>query len=945
MTEDASGWRSVRPELVGRARELGMVEAALAGGCRMILIDGEPGVGKTRLLEHLVERARAAGRTVLNGGATEFESLVPFGMYVEVFTRLSDDDAGRDRPGELAEAALRTLLSAGQTDRGRLDRYHTYRGIRSLLAHSSAGRGAVLVLDDLHWADAASLELTEFLLRRPPPGGFLLAVACRSSMIPPVLGDAVAGQDPPVMRLSLGPLDEDAAALLMPSDVDPRRRRLVYQVSGGNPLFVRALLAAGDDPLEELAEGRPGASLALEQPLPAVLRRELDRLTPTGRLAAKAAAVAGELASIVVIAHVAELDPAVAAAAVDELCAQGLGTLAGTRFAFRHPLVRATAYDECGPGWRLAAHARIADHLRRTGGPPALLAHHTERCAEPGDERAARTLGDAGIAYLESAPATAVRLLGEALRVLPGRDDLVPYRAHLLTGLARGTGVMGSLTESRRILHEVIDLPPEVAAAAVAFSSVVSRLLGRLDEARALLSAQIRRTGQVGRVRTQLLVELAAVAVLRSDPADARRHALEAIGHLSGENDPALGSAAHAILALACLQDGDIAAARSHSRRAGWLMDGAPDAALARHMELVAPLSWSETCLQRPADAERHLARGIDLATMSGRSYAMPYLLIARARHLARAGRLAEAIDVAEHAAVASDYIGSSETLAMARCVMLLPVLWRHGVRPAVALADRLAAAGPGSAWWQAVVHVSVARVRLAADGRPDADHLPPLPPMLSRDTEVERLAVRSIRAGSDGDAGTALAWSATAVAAATGGPAYQLGVAYDARARALCRRDDLAGAAVAARTAAERFGESGAVVERGLAHQLLADIHGRMGDVASCRAVIGLAKSAYRESGADWLAGQLTRVERRLAARAPRHAARAGPGVLTARERQVAELVGQGLTNREVAERLQVSQKTVETHVASIFSKLDVRSRVALARRLASRGDIPIDG
>ncbi|MEV0233749.1 AAA family ATPase [Nonomuraea sp. NPDC050786] len=913
----------VWPELVGRAGEMSRIEAAIADGNRLVLIDGEPGVGKTRLLEYLVDHAQAAGRTVLAGGATEFERLVPFGMYVDAFTRLSDA-----APGTLAEAALRTLLSAGEADQ--LDRYHTYRGIRALLAHVADGHGAVLALDDLHWADAPSLELTEFLLRRPPAAGLLLAIACRSSMIPPAVYDAVARQDPRVIRLSLGPLDEDAAAALVPPGVDAGRRRLMYRVSGGNPLFLRALLDAGDTTLAELADGRPGATLALEQTLLAVLRRELDRLSPVARRAAHAAAVAGELASLVVISHVAELDAPAAASAVDELCRQGLGTLAGARFAFRHPLVRAAAYDTSGAGWRVAAHARVADYLRRTDGSLALLAHHTERCAEPGDERAARTLGDAGIAYLNSAPATAVRLLREALRVLPERDDLVPYRGQLLTGLARGTGVMGSLAESRRLLHEVIHLPHEVASVAVAFSSVVSRMLGRLDEARALVSAQIRRAGQDRRVRAQLLLELAAVAMLRADPEGARLHAREALGLVSWAADPELGAAAYAIQALACLQDGDLAAARAHSKRAGWLMDSASDTTLVPHVELVAPLSWSEICLQRPTAAERHLARGIDLATMSGRSYAMPYLLISQAQLKARAGRLTEAIEIAEHAAAASEYIRSSETLAMARCVMLLPVLWRDGVQPAMALADRLAADRPGSAWWQAMAYVAVAQVRLAGRAEPGY----PLPSVLTRDTDVERLAVQSIRAGADGDVGAALARSAAAVEAAGDLP-YQLGIAYDARARALSGRDDLAGAVAAAQIATERFAESGAVVERGLAHQFLATVHSRMGDVASCHDEIGRAKAAYKESGADWLAGQLARVERRLAARGPRQAAR--ETTLTARERQVAELVSQGLTNREVAERLQVSQKTVETHVARIFSKYDVRSRVALARRLAS--------
>jgi DNA-binding CsgD family transcriptional regulator len=957
--------RSRAHVLFGRSGERARLDAAVRDdAAQLVLIDGEPGVGKTRLMEYLVERAQAAGRVVLAGGATEFERLVPFGMYVDAFTRLSDEQpTAAAGPGDLAEAALQTLLSAGDSG-GRLDRFHTYRGIRALLAHLAAGPGAVLALDDVHWADAPSLELTEFLLRRPP-AGLLIAVASRSALIPPVVADALARSDAATSRLSVGPLDESAADQLVPSTVDPQRRRLLHRVSGGNPLFLRALLDADESTVAELAEGRPGATLALEQTLLGVLRRELDRLSPAGQLAAHAAAVAGELASPAVIAHVAEFDAATSAAAVDELCRHGLGTLAASRLVFRHPLVRAAAYDTCGAGWRVAAHARMAEHLRRTDGPLALLAHHTERCAEPGDEQAARTLGRAGVAYVNSAPASAARMLREALRVLPERADLVPLRAHLLTRLAKATGVMGSLADSRRILQQVIALSPEAAPAAVAFSSVVARMLGRLDEARAVVSAQVRRPGTDPRVRAQLLIELAAVAVLRADPADARRHAIEARDQIAQADarrhaieardpvaqtdarrhateardpvaqtdDPALASAAYAALAMACLQDGDVTAARAHSRRAGWLVDGASDLALMRRVELVAPLSWGELVLGRPADADRHLGRGIELATMSGHSHAMPYLLLTQAQLHARAGRLAEAIEIGEHAAAVSSSIGSSETLAMARCVMLLPVLWRHGPAAATVLADQITEAPPGSDWWRAMAQAAVARVRLAA-GQPARG--PAEPAARARDTEATRLAVLSLRSTVEGNVHSALAAARAAVEAATAaGLAYELGVAYDAYARAL-RGHDPAAATGAARAAIAHFEACGAGVERGLAHQFSALLCTSPHEMGLGLEQIAEAKSAFRQAGADWLGGELLRVERRLAARGPRNADR----TLTTRERQVAELIVEGCTNREVAERLRLSQKTVETHVTRIFSKLDVRSRVALARRLAGAGD-----
>ena len=128
MTE-ANAWRA----MAGRADERSLVETATAERHRLVLIDGEPGAGKTRLLEHLTDRARAAGRAVLAGSATEFERLVPFGMYVDAFARLSDAV-----PDAEAEAALRALLSADQAgEANQLDRYHTYRGIRSLLSWAS----------------------------------------------------------------------------------------------------------------------------------------------------------------------------------------------------------------------------------------------------------------------------------------------------------------------------------------------------------------------------------------------------------------------------------------------------------------------------------------------------------------------------------------------------------------------------------------------------------------------------------------------------------------------------------------------------------------------------------------------------------------------------------------------------------------------------------------
>ncbi|MET9250407.1 hypothetical protein [Nonomuraea sp. NPDC003709] len=165
--------RTLRPELVGRTGELARIQEAVVDGYGLVLIDGEPGVGKT-----------------------------------------------------------------SDTARGRLDRFHAYRGIRALLS-----RGAVPALDDLHWADAPSLELTEFLLRHPPAAGFLPAIACRSTMIPPPVADGGPGAalalEETMLRTELDrltPAGRPAAyAVRLPPRRHPLRTGGSASAPGGSP--------------------------------------------------------------------------------------------------------------------------------------------------------------------------------------------------------------------------------------------------------------------------------------------------------------------------------------------------------------------------------------------------------------------------------------------------------------------------------------------------------------------------------------------------------------------------------------------------------------------------------------------------------------------------------------------------------------------------------------
>lgn len=333
------------------------------------------------------------------------------------------------------------------------ERYRLHRAVRDLLQVLAGADGLVLVLDDLHWADEASVELLGYLLRHPPSGPLLLAVACRprqaSAQLCRIL--ALSSQQGVADVVEVAALDAADADELIPANLAAPQRRKLYESSGGNPFYLQALArgASGSGSVHQ-------AGFDLDSEIPAAVRAvllaELAALTPRELLAAGAAAVAGGEFDAGLMAEIAELAPGVALAAVDRLAAMDLIRAAGGsgRFQYRHPLVRSVAYQSAGAGWRLAAHARAAAALANRGASAVERAHHVERSAAPGDLAAAGVLAEAAGATMHTAPATAAHLAGAALRLLPHDAASateafttigVPVengRCHVLAGIALG---------------------------------------------------------------------------------------------------------------------------------------------------------------------------------------------------------------------------------------------------------------------------------------------------------------------------------------------------------------------------------------------------------------------------------------------------------------------------------------------------------------------------
>lgn len=242
----------------------------------------------------------------------------------------------------------------------------------------------VLALDDLHWADDASLELIAHLLRRPPRRGVMLVVAYRPAPRRLVLVDALAGaaRDGVVVELALGALTRAEAGRLLGDELTESAREGLFVQSGGNPFY-----------LQELARGSPPPVANVPRSVALALDHEVRALPDDAELLVRAAAVVGDPMVLDVAVAAAGLQDSAALPALDTLLASALlvATDVPRRYRFRHPLVRRAVHDTTAEGWRLGAHARAALALEEHGGSLAARAHHLERCAP-----ARRGVGDRG---------------------------------------------------------------------------------------------------------------------------------------------------------------------------------------------------------------------------------------------------------------------------------------------------------------------------------------------------------------------------------------------------------------------------------------------------------------------------------------------------------------------------------------------------------------------
>ena len=639
---------AARPALVGRARE----RAAIAGALReprgnVVALEGEPGIGKSRLLGHLAASAAADGATVLGARASEFESDLPYALWTDALdAHLADlGDRRLSRLGLADPAGLAAVLPAladvaGQAAPG--DRHRTHRALRGLLERLAAARPVVLWMDDVHWADPASLEALAALVSRPPAAPVLFAVAAREGRLPQRLALALADaqRDDRVLALRLPPLSESEAAELIGSAASA-----IYPQTGGNPFYLEQLARVG-------AAARGAADGVEESVPPAVssaLAAELSDLAPDARRALEGAAVTGDPFEPALAAAAAELDEPAALRALDELVARALVRPAerARRFAFRHPIVRHAVYAATPPGWRLGAHARAAEELERRGAGPVERAHHVEPAARPGDEHAIELLASAATELQARAPRIAARYHAAALRLLP--DAQRGRRGRMQRLLADAQAAAGDPEAARQTLLDALHQAGagERLALTVALANQEWWLGGHEDARRRLHVAFGELPAQASPDRVRLRLALALTALLACDLDEALAQTSDAAADARAIADPVFEFAALACGALASASAAEPDAADRLQESAAALERLTP-AQLATRL----PALWMHGRARRAlGELDRSLAdltRATTIAEQTGRERILLILTVESVAALIELGRLAEARAAAE---------------------------------------------------------------------------------------------------------------------------------------------------------------------------------------------------------------------------------------------------------------------------------------------------------
>jgi predicted ATPase len=554
--------------LVGRGRELQQVreavDEAIAGHGNMLFLVGEPGIGKTRTAEELSTVATVRGARVLWGRCHEGERAPAFWPWIEAireFVREADPVGLRWQLGARAPDLARLVPEiaarlgdepSGPIDGGE-DHFRLFDAVTGFLADASRSRPLVIVLDDLHWADASSLELLRYISRQLSGTGLMLVGTYRDVELGrhhPLAGAlAELTASDRSRRIQLRGLDASGVAAMIDAATgatppDPLARE-VWERTEGNPFFVGEIvrLLASEGALE-LSSGAPLA--VIPQGVRDVVGRRLDRLRDSTNEVLRVAAVVGREFEPEVVEAAAGLSAGEVAGALAEAIEARLVADSATSpnwLAFTHAIVRETLYAEIGAAERTRLHRRIGEateSLHADELDPYLdgLARHFAEAAPSGQTTKA-------VEYARRAAERATRQLAheDAARHYARALDLVEaandpdlrMRLGLAHGLGRALTVAGRLADAREVLDRAAQLARELGdsreLATVALGIAAVAVVGSVDEPLlALLREALDGIDEDdGVLRVELMSAVATRLVWRDPQGEAARCGREAL--------------------------------------------------------------------------------------------------------------------------------------------------------------------------------------------------------------------------------------------------------------------------------------------------------------------------------------------------------------------------------------------------------------------------------
>jgi len=918
--------RSVGGEVMrGREAEQKMIGDLLrrvqrgVGG--VVLVDGEPGIGKSLLLREATDEAAEQGFSLAAGAADQLGRVIPF---FELRTALREPagltagDPGRDP----LHAAAWSIIQ-----------------IQAHLERRAAAAPVLVCLDDLHCASPATLAALRTLPRdlKRHPVAWLLA---RSST-PQRDVDYLFGllEKDGAARVTLAPLDQDAVlGMLTDAFGAPPDRALADLACGAarNPSLVAELIAGlREDHSVQVAGGHAVlASDRLPRRIHRLAQRRLDGLSQRARHLLVTAAVLGPAFRLEDAAEMLGETPATLLPAVEEAMDAAIMTAAEHTFTFRHQLLRRAVGEMIPRPAREALHRQYGQMLLTRGESAARAARHLLQAAHPGDPVSLAGLDQAAAQTLRSAPGTAAGLAVRALELTSPADPAALPRA---VAAAEALTAAGRLDQAARIARDLLAKPLPSAAEA------------RL---RCALSSVLCAGGQARDAADQAQMVLARPQL----PSDLRNRALTALLQaLAGLREQPAGPVAGLILASPGQYDSHAAAAAALARAvirwdSGQISDGLEllrDAARhgisadARDVQPLLALAAALIDLRQHGEAE-DILRAADSPALRNIPADAALSLLRGRIHLA-AGRLADAVADGQAALAIARALGA-HGYAAAACSVLSVIELRRGD---IAAAARHIACRPATSPQFADIYArpetvaAEAQIIEARDGpaaalahlRQYCADLEVRPGLLLGDPALAAWLARTALAAGDDESAARAARAAQALSDAH--PGFPALAAAAAHSGGLARRDP-APLTEAATQHPDPWARASAAEDLGV-------LHASQGDREQAICHLKEALGGYRQVGADRDQARIRRRLRQLGIRrrhwiTPSVRPVAGWDSLTETEQAVAGLVAQGLNNNQVAARMYISTHTVAHHLRQAFRKLSIASRVELTRIVIER-------